>query len=100
LEEGKNIGLNLPLDDLVCSSFYSICHGAPVSNVLNKVPGFNSFATLHDQWMISLEAAKGAEMSVLESVGSMSPALLVNYGAIYDRYRLVLESAKNAESED
>ncbi len=40
-------------------SGFSICHGSLVSNSLDTLPGFNSFATLHDQWMIDLFNAKG-----------------------------------------
>ncbi|MCY1547295.1 hypothetical protein D9M68_833430 [compost metagenome] len=98
LQEGKNIGLNLPLTDSACSGFYSICHGTAVSNLLNDVPGFNAFATLHDQWMISLEKKKGADMTVFENVGSMPPAIFVNYGAIYEKYRSVIEGLPDANA--
>jgi filamentous hemagglutinin len=94
MREGKNIGLN-KIDG--CASFYAVCHGTPISNMLNKVPGFNAFATLHDGWMIDLEAYKGTEMSVFENLGSMPPALLVNYGALYDKYRPLIEMEKNRE---
>lgn len=47
MREGKNIGLNR-IDD--CASFYAVSHGTPISNMLNKVPDFNAFATLHDGW--------------------------------------------------
>ncbi|WP_043312753.1 hemagglutinin repeat-containing protein, partial [Pseudomonas sp. PI1] len=97
--EGKNIGLNLPLDDLACSSFYSICHGTPISNSLNQVPGFNAFATLHDQWMISLEASKGGGMSIIENLGSMPPAMLVNYGALYDKYREMIKGVRDVSGD-
>ena len=73
---------------------FSICHGTPISNGLNQVPGFNSFATLHDTWMSDLETYKGDEMSFLENIGSMPPALFVNYGAIYDKYRPQIEAEK------
>ncbi|MCT9827616.1 MULTISPECIES: DUF637 domain-containing protein [Pseudomonas] len=88
--DGKNIGLNLTEG---CGIF-SICHGTPISNGLNQVPGFNSFATLHDTWMSDLETYKGDEMSFLENIGSMPPALFVNYGAIYDKYRPQIEAEK------
>ncbi|MBF7145014.1 hypothetical protein HBH25_22535 [Pseudomonas sp. hsmgli-8] len=94
LREGKNIGLNLVEG---CDKFYSVCHGTPVSNILNQVPGFNGFATLHDGWMINLEAYKGGDMSIFENLGSMPPALLVNYGSLYDRYRVEIESEKKRE---
>ena len=88
--DGKNIGLNLTEG---CGIF-SICHGTPISNGLNQVPGFNSFATLHDTWMSDLETYKGDEMSFIENIGSMPPALFVNYGAIYDKYRPQIEAEK------
>ena len=78
--------------------FYSICHGAAVSNVLNQIPGFNSFATLHDQWMISLEKTKGTDMTLFENIGSMPPAIVVNYGAIYEWYRPVVEGLPDENS--
>ncbi len=95
IREGKNIGLNRTTD---CDSFYSVCHGTPVSNILNQIPGFNGFATLHDGWMINLEAYKQADMSLFENLGSMPPALLVNYGALYDKYRPAIESEKKREN--
>lgn len=95
IREGKNIGLNRTTD---CGSFYSVCHGTPVSNILNQVPGFNGFATLHDGWMINLEAYKKADMSLFENLGSMPPALIVNYGALYDKYRPAIESEKKREN--
>uniref|UniRef100_UPI004062BE8A DUF637 domain-containing protein n=1 Tax=Metapseudomonas boanensis TaxID=2822138 RepID=UPI004062BE8A len=98
LHEGKNIGLNLPLTDSACSGIYSICHGSAVSNVLNEIPGFNAFATLHDQWMISLERTKGADMTVFENIGSMPPAIFVNYGSIYEKYRPVIEVVLDANA--
>ncbi|WP_145928394.1 hypothetical protein [Pseudomonas sp. TCU-HL1] len=98
LQEGKNIGINLPLNDSACAGFYSICHGAAMSNVLNEIPGFNAFATLHDQWMISLERSKGADMTVLENIGSMPPAVFVNYGAVYEKYRPVIEGLLDANA--
>ncbi|WP_413817397.1 hemagglutinin repeat-containing protein [Pseudomonas sp. P8_241] len=94
MREGNNIGLNR-IDD--CASFYAVCHGTPISNLLNKVPGFNAFATLHDGWMMDLEAHKGTGMSVFENLGSMPPALLVNYGALYDKYLPLIEVEKNRE---
>jgi filamentous hemagglutinin len=99
IREGKNIGLNLPLDADPCRSFYSVCHGTAISNGLNNVPGFNAFATLHDQWMISLEKYKGGDMSVFENLGSMPPALLVDYGAIYDKYRPLVKYKEKANAE-
>ncbi len=91
LREGKNIGLNL--DDLAtCGKLYSVCHGTAVSNILNDVPGFNSFATLHDSWMNQLESYKGSGMNVFENIGSMPPAMLINYGALYDKYSHLVNS--------
>ncbi|WP_262377632.1 hypothetical protein [Pseudomonas poae] len=65
---------------------------------MNQVPGFNGFATLHDGWMINLEAYKKADMSIFENLGSMPPALLVNYGALYDKYRPAIEAEKKREN--
>ncbi|TBV02118.1 DUF637 domain-containing protein, partial [Stutzerimonas kirkiae] len=94
LREGKNIGLNRLVGESGCAAFYSICHGTTISNVLNEVPGMNSFATLHDQWMMNLVKAKdGAPMNLLENLGSMPPALLTNYGALYDKYLIQIERA-------
>ncbi|BAQ78055.1 two-partner secretion domain-containing protein [Pseudomonas sp. St29] len=90
IREGKNIGLNR---ELGCASFYSICHGTPISNGLNKVPGFNAFATLHDTWMINPKDFN-APMSFSENIGTMPPALIVNYGALYDKYRHLIEVDK------
>ncbi len=98
LVEGKNIGSNWPSIE-ACSSWYSICHGTPISNGLNQLPGMNSFATLHDSWMTSLEALKGGDMSILENIGSMPPALLINYGALYEKYRAQIEVAKRNSRE-
>lgn len=95
VREGKNIGLNLPIDSPECQSFYSICHGTPASNLLNNVPGFNSFATLHDSWMVSLESMTGSEMNWLQNIGTMPPALLINYGALYDKHMHIIEMVKD-----
>ncbi len=95
IREGKNIGLNSTIN---CDSFYSVCHGTPVSNILNQVPGFNGFATLHDGWMINLAAYKKADMSLFENLGSMPPALLVNYGSLYDKYFTAIESEKKRDN--
>ncbi|MFZ6045085.1 DUF637 domain-containing protein [Pseudomonas sp. CR3202] len=103
VREGKNIGLNQS-----CESFLAICHGTPISNAVNLVPGMNSFATLHDTWMNMVEAAKRAEwqalgaigvppeMNVLENIGTMPPALILNYGALYDRYRILIEAERES----
>ncbi|MFZ6045087.1 filamentous hemagglutinin N-terminal domain-containing protein [Pseudomonas sp. CR3202] len=94
--EGKNIGLNWPSLD-ACQNIYSICHGTYISDALNMLPGFNSFATLHDTWMNQLEIHKGGSMSVLENLGSMPPALFINYGAIYEKYRLLNGAVRENE---
>ncbi|MGZ0700880.1 hemagglutinin repeat-containing protein [Pseudomonas piscis] len=56
--EGINIGLNRVKG---CESIFAICHGTPISQALNKIPGFNAFATLHDGWMNNLEVSKGGK---------------------------------------
>ena len=94
MREGKNIGLN---NVKGCSGFYALCHGTSIGNMLNKIPGFNSFATLHDGWMIDLETSKGSEMSDFENFGSMPPALVVNYGALYDKYRPLIDRERESE---
>jgi len=48
--------------------------------------------------MINLEVHKQADMSFFENLGSMPPALLVNYGALYDKYRPAIESQKKREN--
>lgn len=58
------------------------------------MPGFNSFATLHDQWMIDLFNIKGNHMNVFENIGSMTPAFIVNYGSLYEKYKIEAEQAK------
>ncbi|WP_428647334.1 hemagglutinin repeat-containing protein, partial [Pseudomonas sp.] len=92
--EGINIGLNRVKG---CESIFAICHGTPISQALNKIPGFNAFATLHDGWMDNLEVSKGAEMSLFENLGSMPPALLVNYGALYYKYRPLIDTERKRE---
>jgi filamentous hemagglutinin len=47
--------------------------------------------------MGNLEVSKSAEMSVFENLGSMPPALLVNYGALYDKYRSLINTEKKRE---
>uniref|UniRef100_UPI00138DF126 hypothetical protein n=1 Tax=Halotalea alkalilenta TaxID=376489 RepID=UPI00138DF126 len=79
VREGKNIGLNK-----ACASAFSICHGTPISNALNAVPGFNSFATLHDTWMNWLDVKEMTNMAT--NIGSMPPALILNYGSLADQY--------------
>ncbi|NTZ73800.1 hemagglutinin, partial [Pseudomonas protegens] len=96
IREGKNIGLNEYLGDS-CNSFFSICHGMPISDLLNRVPGFNAFATLHDGMMVRLEDYKDAPMSIYENIGSMPPALVINYGALYDKYRPLIDVEKKRD---
>ncbi|QLH66124.1 filamentous hemagglutinin N-terminal domain-containing protein [Aeromonas veronii] len=92
IREGKNIGLNRIEN---CGAFYSVCHGTPISNTLNTVPGFNAFATLHDSWMNQLIDFNGRDMNVFENIGSMPPALLINYGALYDKYINIVQGAQD-----
>ena len=84
LREGKNIGLN----QNPCISITQICQGMPISNALNTLPGFNAFATLHDSWGAWMEQT-GKIWNVGTNLGSMPPALLVNYGALLDQYRYI-----------
>ena len=98
--EGKNIGFNKLLGEAGCKSVFSICHGLPLSNFLNTVPGVNSFATLHDQWMMGVFESKGSPVSVLENIGSMAPAVLINYGALYEKYKNEIEQAKDINKAD
>ena len=83
LREGKNVGHNRS-----CPSVINICHGTPISNALNTVPGFNSFATLHDGWGEWFKQ-NGDNWNIGTNLGSMPPALLVNYGALLDQYRYI-----------
>jgi filamentous hemagglutinin len=80
LREGKNVGYNEP-----CTSLLAVCHGTPISNALNTLPGFNAFATLHDGWGAWLE--KGEHWNLATNLGSMPPALLVTYVSLLDPYR-------------
>jgi len=80
LREGKNIGYNQP-----CTSLLAVCHGTPISNALNTLPGFNAFATLHDSWGAWLEN-KGS-WNLGTNLGTMPQALLVTYGSLLDQYR-------------
>ena len=95
LREGNNIGYNINILEPECSKIYSICHGTPISNALNMLLGVNSFATLHDQWMVSLLKFKGKPMNIFENFGSIPPALIVNYGALYDKYKIKADEAKS-----
>lgn len=82
LREGKNIGLNQP-----CVSALAVCHGTPISNALNILPGFNAFATLHDGWGDWLK--NGGDWNVGTNLGSMPPALMVTYASLLDQYRYI-----------
>ena len=82
LREGKNVGHNE-----LCLSVLKVCHGTPASNALNTLPGFNAFATLHDGWGEWM--AQGKQWNIGTNLGSMPPALLVNYGALLDQYRYI-----------
>jgi filamentous hemagglutinin len=77
--EGKNIGLNQ-----YCVSVLAVCHGTPISNALNTLPGFNAFATLHDTWMNN-----PGFMNTATNLGTMPPALLLTYGSLIDQYRYI-----------
>ena len=82
LREGKNVG-----HDKLCASLIQVCHGTPISNALNTLPGFNAFATLHDGWGEWMK--QGKNWNLATNLGSMPPALLVNYGALFDQYRYI-----------
>jgi filamentous hemagglutinin len=83
LREGNNIGLNTD----PCLSITQICHGMPISNFLNTLPGFNAFATLHDGWGESMN--QGGNWNLATNLGSMPAAFLVSYGAIFDQYSYI-----------
>ncbi|WP_347904657.1 filamentous hemagglutinin N-terminal domain-containing protein [Pseudomonas purpurea] len=101
LREGKNIGLNK-----VCEAMLAVCHGTLISDIANQVPGMNAFATLHDTWMNKVILNKLVEwkaagsiglkpdMTLFENLGTMPPALVVNYGALYDKFRPLIEQTK------
>lgn len=59
-------------------------YGTPISNALNVMPGFNSFATLHDTWMNWFD--KNAATNVVTNIGTMPPAALINYGSLVNQY--------------
>ncbi len=80
--EGKNIGLGQ-----ICTSVIAICHGTPISNALNALPGLNAFATLHDGWGDWLK--NNGSWNVATNLGTMPPALFLNYGALLDQYRYI-----------
>jgi filamentous hemagglutinin len=82
LREGKNVGHNE-----LCLSAIKVCHGTSISNALNTLPGFNAFATLHDGWGEWMK--QGRNWSLATNLGTMPPALLVNYGALLDQYRYI-----------
>jgi filamentous hemagglutinin len=83
LREGKNIGLN----ENPCLSITRICHGTPISNALNTLPGFNAFATLHDGWGERMR--QGGSWNLGTNLGSMPPALMLTYGSLLDQYRYI-----------
>ena len=83
LREGKNVGHN----QNPCLSMTRICHGTTISNALNTLPEFNAFATLHDGWGEWMK--QGNNWNLATNLGSMPPALLVNYGALFDQYRYI-----------
>ncbi len=84
LREGKNLGHN----QNPCVSITQICHGTSISNALNTLPGFNAFATLHDGWGEWMDKT-GGNWNPATNLGSMQPALIVNYGALLDQYRYI-----------
>ncbi|WP_236185437.1 hypothetical protein [Pseudomonas protegens] len=102
--EGNDVGLNQ-----ACTSLLAIFHGMLLSNFLSDVPGVNAFATLHDTWMNRLIELKKLswqlggslgekpDMSIFENIGSMPPALIVNCGAIIDKYRPLTDAVRKDE---
>ena len=86
--EGKNIGLN----QYPCVSMTRICHGTPISNALNTLPGFNAFATLHDGWGEWIR--QGGNWNIGTNLGTMPPALLLTYGSLLDQYRYINSKRK------
>lgn len=45
--------------------------------------------------MVSLESMTGSEMNWLQNIGTMPPALLINYGALYDKHMHIIEMVKD-----
>jgi filamentous hemagglutinin len=45
--------------------------------------------------MNKIEFVSGRSVNIFQNLGTMPPALLVNYGALYDKYRIVGEQAKS-----
>ncbi|WP_066710905.1 hypothetical protein [Curvibacter delicatus] len=54
-----------------------------ISTALNTVPGFNAFAILHDTWGNWLD--DNGKWNTLTNLGSMPPALLINYSSLLDQ---------------
>ena len=62
-----------------------MCQGGPISNFMNQIPGINAVATIHDSWLKGL----GNNMSDFVNYGTMIPAGIVGYGALYNKYRVL-----------
>lgn len=55
--------------------------------------GVNAFATLHDGWGGWMDKT-GGNWNLVTNIGSMPPALIVNYGALLDQYRYLNSARK------
>lgn len=70
-----------------------------LGNVLNKALGLNAFTTLHNGWMIDLEAYKGRDIPHIENLDSMLPTLFVNYGALHDKHHPLIDRKKGVRKQ-
>jgi hypothetical protein len=78
---GKNIGVANE-ESLHADWFWKIVpryEGNWLFEGLNYIPGFNSFATLHDWFMSSIS---NSALASIVNIPSMGPALAVNYAAL------------------
>jgi len=85
----NNIGIAGKVDS---TSWFG--EGGYVSRTLNKVPGVNAVAGMHDMMQIGFDNLEGVEDGILRTIGNvpaMLPAAVLVYGALASDYTYVIE---------
>ncbi|MEZ6074089.1 MAG: RHS repeat-associated core domain-containing protein, partial [Pirellulales bacterium] len=89
-----NVGIATPDPDRYFRNWTPISNlkfeGSPLLHGLSRLPGFNSFATLHDYWMAGIDSAR---ISAVVNFPTMAPALAINYAALAQGVPSVLFAA-------
>jgi RHS repeat-associated protein len=81
----NNVGTHTLHPELQSGQWWPLTEGSVLSNVLNEIPGFNSFSVEHDFWMYSVPRGW---LHPIANIPLMIPALAVNYAALLNEVPL------------